>query len=38
MFDDTLERKNTFVDNKNDKVIKSKNWNLFKGVTTSVWS
>ena len=38
MFDDTLERKNTFVDNKNDKVIKSKNWNLLKGVTTSVWS
>ena len=38
MFDDTLERKSTFVDNKNDKVIKSKSWNLFKGVTTSVWS
>ena len=38
MCDDTLERKNTFVDNKNHKVIKSKNWNLFKGVTTSVWS
>ena len=37
MFEDILERENTFVDNKNKKLIKSKNWDFFKGVSPWFW-
>ena len=38
MFDDILERENTFVDNKNNKLIKSKNCYFSKGVSPWVCS
>ena len=38
MFDDILERENTFVDNKNNKLINSKNWDFSKGVSPWFWS
>ena len=38
VFDDILERENTFVDNKNSKLIRSKNWHFSKGVSLWVWS
>ena len=38
VFDDILERENTFVDNKNNKLIKSKNWDFSKGVSPGFWS
>ena len=37
VFDDILERENTFVDNKNKKLMKSKNWHFSKGVSPWVW-
>ena len=32
MFDNILETKECFQDNKNEKLKKSKNWECFKGV------
>ena len=37
MFDDILERENTFVDNKNNKLINSKNQDFSKGVSPWFW-
>ena len=33
MFQDILVRKNAFLDYKNKKIKKSKNWDFFKGVS-----
>ena len=38
VFYDILERKNTFLDYKNNKFKKSKNWHFFKGVNPWLWS
>ena len=38
VFDELLQRENTFVDNKNNKLINSKNWDFSKGVSPWVWS
>ena len=38
VFDDTLERKNAFVDDNNKKLRKSKNWDFPKGAGPSFWS
>ena len=38
VFDDILERENTFLDNKNNKIIKPKNLFFSKGVSPYVWS
>ena len=38
MFHDILERENVFVDNENNKSIKSKNLYFMKGVTPWFWS
>ena len=38
MFDYILERENTFVQNKNNKLMKSKNCYFSKGVNPWVWS
>ena len=35
---DILERKNAFLDYKNNKFKKSKNWHFFKGVNPCFWS
>ena len=37
VFDDILEKENTFVDNKNNKLISSKNWDFSKGVSPCFW-
>ena len=37
-FNDTLERKNAFLDYKNKKLKKSKNWPFAKGVKPWFWS
>ena len=38
VFDNILERENTFQDNKNNKVIKPKNWYFPNGVSPWFWS
>ena len=38
VFDELLQRENTFVDNKNNKLINSKNWDFSNGVSPWVWS
>ena len=38
VFSDILERKNAFLDYKNKKFKKSKNWHFFKGVNPWLWS
>ena len=38
MVNDTLERKNAFVDDNNKKLRKSKNWDFPKGAGPSFWS
>ena len=38
IFYDLVERKNAFLDYKNKKVNKSKNWHFFKGVNPWFWS
>ena len=38
MFDDIHDRKNTYVDTKNNKLIKSKNGDFSKGVSPWFWS
>ena len=38
VFYDILERKNTFLDYKNNKFKKSKNWHFSKGVNSWFWS
>ena len=38
MFYDILERRNAFLDYKNKKFKKSKNWDFFKGVSPWFWS
>ena len=38
MFDDILETKKCFQDNKNEKFKKLKNWDFFKGVNPWFWS
>ena len=38
VFDKLLQRENTCVDNKNSKLINSKNWDFSKGVSPWVWS
>ena len=37
VFYDILERKNAFLDYKNKKFKKSKNWHFFKGVNPWFW-
>ena len=38
VFHDILERKNTFLKNKNNKLIKSKYWHFPKEVSPWFWS
>ena len=38
VFYDLVERKNAFLDYKNKKVNKSKNWHFFKGANPWFWS
>ena len=38
VIDELLERENTFVGNKNNKLINSKNCDFSKGVSPWVWS
>ena len=38
MFYDILEGRNGFLDYKNKKLKKSKNWDFSKGVSPSFWS
>ena len=38
IFYDILERKNAFLDYKNTKLKKSKNWHFSKGVDPWFWS
>ena len=38
VFYDLVERNNAFLDYKNKKVNKSKNWHFFKGVNPWFWS
>ena len=37
VFDDILERKQTFLDYKNKEFKKSKNWDFSKGVSSWFW-
>ena len=37
VFDNILERENTFQDNKNNKLIKPKNWYFPNGVSPWFW-
>ena len=37
VFNDIIKRENTFLDNKNNKLIKSKNCYFFKGVSPWVF-
>ena len=38
VFYDILKQKKTFLDYKNNKLKKSKNWHFFKGVNQWLWS
>ena len=38
VFYDILEGRNAFLDYKNEKLKKSKNWDFSKGVSPSFWS
>ena len=38
VFYDILKQKKTFLDYKNNKFKKSKNWHFFKGVNPLLWS
>ena len=38
VFYDILEGRNAFLDYKNKKLKKSKNWDFFKGVSPWFWS
>ena len=37
MFDDILERKKSFLDNKNNEFKRLENWNFSEGVSPLFW-